>query len=137
MHKYHIFANDTQFIKAASLPGHEDWIKTLAFQEDVAGPNSLTLASGSHDATIRLWNIEKYTRKQPEPKGQSESPLVDELLEKIEVEYGHLGEKEENGGQLSMKRHILTVEELNGRYACYFSLRIVHSNWLEAHNNSQ
>jgi len=65
------------------------------------------LASGSQDATIRLWNIE---RRQKFLKNAAED-LVDEILDNFEASLGNLGENEEGGRQISLKHHILTVKD--------------------------
>ena len=46
------------FDHAASLPGHEGWIRALAISRERIGPGSdLLLASASQDKYIRLWRI--------------------------------------------------------------------------------
>lgn len=79
----------------------------MAFQSDVAGPNILTLASASQDGTIRLWNIEKYTKSSA---SVNSSVLSDELLDTFEAALGDVAEGEEGGRQISLKRHIITVK---------------------------
>ncbi len=65
------------------------------------------LASGSQDATIRLWNIE---RRRKILKNAAED-LVDEILDNFEASLGNLGENEEGGRQISLKHHIMTVKD--------------------------
>lgn len=105
-----------QFFRAASLPGHEDWVKCLAFQHDIAGPSVLTLASGSQDSTIRLWNIERLVKEKTTSTGQEGGGLSDELLDSFEASLGDLAEGEEGGRQISMKRHIVTVGSKDGGF---------------------
>ena len=62
---------DSKFVSAATLPGHEDWVKCLAFKPTDAEHDSLILASGSQDATIRLWNIEPFSRSSLGASGSS------------------------------------------------------------------
>lgn len=88
----------------ASLPGHEDWIKCLAFHSPRAEADPLILASGSQDATIRLWNIEPL-KFDPTARGD------DELLDSFEASLGDTGEGEEGGKQISLKRHIVSVRD--------------------------
>ncbi len=77
-----------QFTKAASLSGHEDWVKCLAFQSGVAGPDTLTLASGSQDGTVRLWNIERLVKKSISTSARADgSVLDDELLDNFEASF--------------------------------------------------
>ena len=96
-----------QFMHAATLSGHEDWVRSLAFREPVGGHPSI-LASGSQDATIRLWTIEQWQK-------ESLTTLSDELLDAFEASLGDLGENEEGGKQISLKRHIMTVRSNQGR----------------------
>lgn len=109
------------------MPGHEDWVKSLAFQDNVAGPSTLTLASGSQDNTIRLWNIEKLVKDKPVPSGQEGDVLSDELLDSFEAALGDLGEGEEGGRQISMKRHVLTVGSENGMYVLVYVFHMIES----------
>lgn len=90
---------------SATLTGHEDWIRSLAFNDPQTENSPLVLASGSQDATIRLWNIEP--RKERYTNNATTS--VDELLDNFEASLGDLGENEEGGRQISLKHHIITV----------------------------
>ncbi|KAL5487931.1 ELP2_1 [Sanghuangporus weigelae] len=109
-----IFARSEEtFVRAASLPGHEDWVKSLAFQYDIASPSTLTLASGSQDGTIRLWNIEPVAKKLLSMDQQS-NILTDDLLDSFEASLGDFGEGEEGGRQISMKRHVFATKSKDG-----------------------
>ncbi|KAJ7507735.1 WD40-repeat-containing domain protein [Mycena galericulata] len=92
------------FVRSAVLAGHEDWVRSLAI------PSSL--ASGSQDATIRLWQIEAFTRYNDSASVEDRPPdaLSDDLLDAFEASLGELAEAEEGGRQISLKRHILTVK---------------------------
>ncbi|KAL0949764.1 hypothetical protein HGRIS_009803 [Hohenbuehelia grisea] len=112
----HIFTrSESLFVKATTLPGHEDWVRALAFNVDHS--DVLVLASGSQDATIRLWNIEPLATQSKRPI-QSNTPkievspdfLSDELLDAFEASLGDLAEGEEGGRQISLKRHMITVK---------------------------
>jgi len=92
-----------QFVPAASLPGHEDWVKCLAFQPPRSNGDPLILASGSQDATIRLWNIEPL-------KLESAIEGDDDLLDAFEASLGDMGEGE-GGRQISLKRHLVSVKD--------------------------
>lgn len=51
-----------QFRKRASLGGHTDWIRCLAFSppiSDSSGTNHLLLASGAQDGYVRLWRVKR------------------------------------------------------------------------------
>ncbi|AMD18676.1 HBL226Wp [Eremothecium sinecaudum] len=53
---------------SASLEGHEDWVKSLAFRTN--GVHDITLASASQDRYIRLWNIKINEKIEPEEPGK-------------------------------------------------------------------
>jgi WD40 repeat protein len=99
-------------VNSAILSGHEDWVRSLAFQLPIASEDPLVLASGSQDATIRLWNIKAFTK---DDSGLSEGALSDNLLDTFEASVGDLTDAEEGGRQISLKRHILTIKS-EGRY---------------------
>jgi elongator complex protein 2 len=101
--------NTLQFVHAAVLSGHEDWVRSLDFLE-VAGEPSLILASGSQDATIRLWTVAPWPKPASTHQGNSSETLSDELLDAFEASLGDLGEDKEGGRQISLKRHTLTVK---------------------------
>jgi elongator complex protein 2 len=94
------------------LSGHEDWIRSLAFKHPTTDDVPLVLASGSQDATIRLWNIERRKKILT----NSAEDLVDELLDNFESSLGDLGENEEGGKQISLKHHIITVKAKSERF---------------------
>jgi WD40 repeat protein len=105
---------DPKFVHAAMLSGHEDWVRSLAFLDPPADGQPLILASASQDATIRLWTIEPWVTEMPNLNRPTET-LSDELLDAFEASLGDLGDGEEGGRQISLKRHILTVKESQGR----------------------
>ncbi|KAE9410421.1 WD40 repeat-like protein [Gymnopus androsaceus JB14] len=95
--------SEAVFVQSAVLGGHEDWVRGLSFcAPEVDGP--LILASGSQDATIRLWNIEAFK------KGSVSEGISDDLLDAFEESLGDFGDAEEGGRQISLKRHILSVK---------------------------
>ncbi|KAF8165405.1 WD40 repeat-like protein [Crassisporium funariophilum] len=104
-----VCSEDT-FVYSATLAGHEDWIRSLAFHQSPDGEQSLVLASGSQDATIRLWKIEPWKKSVTTTKPGLPQELSDELLDNFEASLGEIGESEEGGRQISLKRHILTVK---------------------------
>jgi len=74
------------------------------------------LASGSQDATIRLWKIEAFTRyKNSSVVARPSDALSDDLLDAFEASLGELADAEEGGRQISLKRHILTVKSDQAR----------------------
>ena len=104
-----------QFVPSLSLAGHEDWVKSLVFRAPENAGDALVLASGSQDATIRLWNIEPHARKQALTTSASVDPLSDDLLDAFEASLGDLDDSEEGGRQISLKRHMLSVKTPTGR----------------------
>ncbi|KDQ29067.1 hypothetical protein PLEOSDRAFT_1063820 [Pleurotus ostreatus PC15] len=113
------------FLPSLTLSGHEDWIRSLEFYTDKE--DTLILASGSQDATIRLWNIAPIlkapAREDPPdaPVLSSTDPLSDELLDAFEASLGEVGEAEEGGRQISLKRHVFSVKS-EGNVAQQYSL---------------
>ncbi|KAG6855130.1 hypothetical protein C0991_006059 [Blastosporella zonata] len=127
--KIHIWArSDHLFVHASILAGHEDWVKTLEFQCPTSEGQPLILASGSQDATIRLWNIEPWSRPSTAPRKDQPDGLSDELLDAFEASLGEVGDGEEGGRQISLKRHILTVKNDQGssqQYSITFDALLV------------
>ncbi|KAK3906423.1 WD40-repeat-containing domain protein [Staphylotrichum tortipilum] len=55
-------ATGADFTLQATLPGHENWIRSLDFVREKADPGSdLLLASASQDKYVRLWRIHEGT----------------------------------------------------------------------------
>lgn len=107
-----------QFVRSAVLSGHEDWIRSLAFRVPPykVDHEPLILASGSQDGTIRLWNIEPFSKDTPkrvqnQADTYADELLSDELLDDFEASLGDLTDAEEGGRQISLKRHVLTVKD--------------------------
>jgi elongator complex protein 2 len=98
-------------MEAAVLPGHEDWVKALAFCSAGDDPNQepLTLASGSQDGTIRLWTITPANEEAP----PAANVLDDQLLDAFEAALGDMT-NEEHGKQVSMKQHLIKVTDEAG-----------------------
>ncbi|KZV75438.1 WD40 repeat-like protein [Peniophora sp. CONT] len=107
-----------QFVHATSLPGHEDWIRALAFLPPTAPSTPLILASGSQDATIRLWNIEPLAAAKTESNANA-----DELLDAFEASLGETGERDEGGRQITLKRHIVRTGD--AQYSITFDALLV------------
>ncbi|TEB30200.1 WD40 repeat-like protein [Coprinellus micaceus] len=100
--------SEDTFVHGATLAGHEDWIRALDFHQS-GGKHPLVLASGSQDGTIRLWNIDPLSLTPA-----SQESTEDDLLDAFEASLGEVGEGEEGGKQISLKRHILTVKSSAG-----------------------
>ncbi|KDR83805.1 hypothetical protein GALMADRAFT_236196 [Galerina marginata CBS 339.88] len=102
--------SDEQFVQSATLAGHEDWIRSLAFKHSETDDQPLILASGSQDATIRLWNIEPWKKGTSSTQEAVFSQPIDQLLDDFEASLGDVGESEEGGRQISLKHHVMTVK---------------------------
>jgi elongator complex protein 2 len=105
-------SQDTQFHLAATLTGHEGWIRALAFTRETSDPDSdLLLASASQDKYIRLWRLH-----QGEELPTASSALNDPAL----------------GGlvkSLSNKAHWL--ESAKSKYSITFeALLLGHEDWI-------
>ncbi|VDC06903.1 unnamed protein product [Peniophora sp. CBMAI 1063] len=107
-----------QFVHSTSLPGHEDWIRALSFLSPTSPTAPLILASGSQDATIRLWNIEPLSATKVEAHATS-----DELLDAFEASLGETGERDEGGRQITLKRHIVRAGDT--QYSITFDALLV------------
>jgi elongator complex protein 2 len=106
-------------VRSAVLSGHEDWVRSLAFRVPISDVDPLILASGSQDGTIRLWNVETFSKDNKvsliQPSNPVEEPLSDDFLDAFEASLGDLADAEEGGRQISLKRHILTVKGDQGK----------------------
>ncbi|KAI0069052.1 WD40 repeat-like protein [Artomyces pyxidatus] len=101
--------SEVMFLPSATMHGHDDWVRSLAFCHPTSSSDPLILASGSQDATIRLWNIEHAQRS-----GGPTGGLSDDLFDAFEASLGDLTENDEGGRQISLKHHILTVKGDDG-----------------------
>ncbi|EJF62930.1 WD40 repeat-like protein [Dichomitus squalens LYAD-421 SS1] len=105
--------SEDNFVSAAALPGHEDWVKCLAFKPPGSDAGPLVLSSGSQDATVRLWNIEPFSQTALSAS-ESTSGETDDLLDAFEASLVNLEDAEDGGRSISLKRHILTVKSAPG-----------------------
>ncbi|KAF8138550.1 WD40-repeat-containing domain protein [Boletus edulis] len=111
--------SDSNFVRSVALPGHEDWVRALAFcaptpSVGIPANEQLILASGSQDGSIRLWNIsalgDPQVEKHQGDENASTGSLSDDLLDAFEASLVDPAEGEEGGRQISLKRHIITVK---------------------------
>ncbi|KAF5369818.1 hypothetical protein D9758_001112 [Tetrapyrgos nigripes] len=102
----------SSFVRSSVLSGHEDWVRGLDFRPS-SDSEVLVLASGSQDATIRLWNIESYKKESLVQTDASKGPLSDDLLDAFEESLGEFAD-DEGGRQISLKRHIMSIKTSNG-----------------------
>ncbi|KZW03964.1 WD40 repeat-like protein [Exidia glandulosa HHB12029] len=104
----------SDFTHALSLPGHDDWVRSLSFSHSI-NPHgqTLSLASGSQDGTIRLWQFASASTK---PQTGLED-AADDLLDAFEASLDEVGD--EGGRQISLKRHTLGVKAADGSTKTY------------------
>lgn len=109
--------SENLFVRSATLPGHEDWVRALAFRsplssDGAANDDPLVLASGSQDGTIRLWNIEPLVKSASSTNDHhvNDSGSTDELLDAFEASLADPTEGEEGGRQITLKRHIISIK---------------------------
>jgi elongator complex protein 2 len=105
-------SKDFHFNLAATLTGHEGWIRALDFTRETADPDSdLLLASASQDKYIRLWRVHRG-----EGLPAASTALNDPAL-------GVLGKS------LSNKAH--RIESPNSKYSITFeALLLGHEDWI-------
>ncbi|KAH7132475.1 elongator protein 2 [Dendryphion nanum] len=105
-------SKDTQFHLAATLTGHEGWIRALSFTREKDSVNSdLLLASASQDKYIRLWRVHRG----------EELPAVSSALN--DPALGVLGKS------LSNKAH--RIESELSKYSITFeALLLGHEDWI-------
>lgn len=104
------------FVFRASLSGHEDWVRSLAFaHEDPHRPrdSDLLLASSSQDRYIRLWRVHAGEALPPAAAATGESKT-----------YGF-------GLRLSNKAHMLRLPESSRVWSLTFeALLMGHEDWV-------
>ena len=102
------------FVFQASLSGHEDWVRSLAFAlEDPhrSGDSDLLLASASQDRYIRLWRVHAGEALPPAAAGGNKA-------------YGL-------GPRLSNKAHMLRLPESSHVWSLTFeALLMGHDDWV-------
>ncbi|KAL4081815.1 WD40-repeat-containing domain protein [Scleroderma yunnanense] len=109
--------SENLFVRSATLPGHEDWVRALAFRFSSSPHGNtendyLVLASGSQDGSIRLWNIDILVKPQAGSGDHNSSgtSLADALLDAFEASLADPTEGEEGGRQITLKRHVISVK---------------------------
>lgn len=79
-----------KYVPTAVLIGHEDWVVALDFMKEDSG--DMLLASGSKDASVRLW---KFTTQKGGKEKQDTDQKVDDILKLKSVTFQVPADKEE------------------------------------------
>jgi elongator complex protein 2 len=105
-------SQSSQFQVAATLTGHEGWVRSLAFTRETTDDNNdLVLASASQDKYIRLWRIHRG----------DELPVASSALN--DPALGGMGRS------LSNKAH--WIESSTSKYSITFeALLLGHEDWI-------
>ncbi|KAJ3375729.1 hypothetical protein GGF31_002933 [Allomyces arbusculus] len=128
---------DGQFVKAVSLPGHENWVSTLAFTTitpDRARPDlgfqvgDVLLASGAQDKYIRLWRLTTHADALHNSKSSpSAKPSGD--MDELEAMMAAL---QQDGGALSTKAHVVALPNGYSMGVFLDSVLMGHEDWVNA-----
>ncbi|KNE58529.1 hypothetical protein AMAG_04096 [Allomyces macrogynus ATCC 38327] len=117
---------DGQFVKAVSLPGHENWISTLAFTTvtpDRARPDlgfqvgDVLLASGAQDKYIRLWRLTTHADALHNSKSSPSAKPNEDM---------------DDGGALSTKAHVVALPNGHSMGVFLDSVLMGHEDWVNA-----
>lgn len=132
-------AQQVEFQHKLSLEGHDDWVKSLDLchtytaagtEHDV---DTVMLASGSQDSSVRLWKIAPTTHQhapssQPAQAGSSIDDDFEQMVSKIE------SDRSTKAGEISTRAHPFSIERADGSvqsWAITFDALLVgHDNWV-------
>ncbi|KAJ9475777.1 Elongator complex protein 2 [Pseudozyma hubeiensis] len=124
-----------------SLEGHEDWVKSLDLcntfisNDDGQSINTVMLASGSQDSSVRLWKIaptshldDATSSRQAQAPAQTRDDDFEKMVAKIE------SDRSNKAGELSTRAHPFAVTLADGTeqtWAITFDALLVgHDNWV-------
>lgn len=133
-------SSSPQFEHKLSLEGHEDWIKsidlcnTCTAADSHDNVDSIMLASGSQDASVRLWKIAPTTTEN-EGQSSSQAPSsskgqddFEQMVSKIE------SDRSTKAGEISTRAQPFSVTAADGgaqTWAVTFDALLVgHDNWV-------
>ncbi|EST08140.2 Cytidyltransferase-like domain protein [Kalmanozyma brasiliensis GHG001] len=132
-------AHRLKFQHKLSLEGHEDWVKSLDLcntfveTDDVHRNQSILLASGSQDASVRLWKISPADKdaspsSQQSPSSSKTDDDFEQMVSKIE------SDRSSKAGEISTRAHPFCVERADGSqqsWSITFDAMLVgHDNWV-------
>ncbi|CAO1613491.1 unnamed protein product [Parajaminaea phylloscopi] len=132
------------FVKALTLGGHDDWVRSLDFstsfpsQTSQDGPSSggqLTLASGSQDASIRLWRIRSASSGDTgvtptQQSGRDTADAFEKLAKQVEDEAGQQNNVGPGASTFATRTHLIDCAE-DGSWALTFDALLTgHEGWV-------
>lgn len=134
-------AGQEAFRKVLTLPGHDDWVRSLDFSTAFSYPENasdvtsdaaskqLVLASGSQDGSVRLWRIKAHTEHDSKKEGGGAgADAFDRLAKQVEDEASQQGGQ--TGASLSNKTHVIESEK-GGAWAVTFDALLTgHESWV-------
>ncbi|KAJ1021089.1 hypothetical protein NDA16_003875 [Ustilago loliicola] len=129
----------SEFQHKLSLEGHEDWVKSLDLCTTFTAADSdhnvdtVMLASGSQDASVRLWKIAlaqqgQTSTTQPSQTASSKEDDFEQMVSKIE------SDRSTKAGEISTRAHPFSVtcqDRANQTWDITFDALLVgHDNWV-------
>ena len=132
-------ARHCHFEYKLSLEGHEDWVKSLDLCNTSAVVDAeqvdatLMLASGSQDASVRLWKIAPIAQDDSQPSSHirtapDKEDDFEQMVTKIE------SERSSKAGEISTRAQHFSLQRADGsvqKWAITFdALLLGHDNWI-------
>jgi elongator complex protein 2 len=120
IHLYTGIDGGNKFVRAASLQGHEDWIRFVSFVDTDNG--DVLLASSSQDKRIRLWRVSPV--KSSDGAETKLDPAA--LLAKLNL-------AEDGNLSMSQHAHVINLGEKFGRFTVLLeSVILGHEEWVNS-----
>ncbi|TKY88405.1 hypothetical protein EX895_002757 [Sporisorium graminicola] len=132
-------ANQLEFQQKLSLEGHEDWVKSLDLcntftaADEQQQDDTVMLASGSQDSSVRLWKIApadpaEATTSSKQARASPTDDDFEQMVAKIE------SDRDTKAGEISNRAHPFDIERADGTkqtWAITFDALLVgHDNWV-------
>lgn len=131
------------FVKALTLPGHDDWVRSLDFSAPFPltgssdGGSQFNLASAGQDGSVRLWRLrpsssasvsnETTTSAKTSQAACSQSDAFDLLAKQVEDEASQ--QHDSTGSYLSNKTHL--IETRGAIWSINFDALLTgHESWV-------
>lgn len=134
-------AHQLEFQHKLSLEGHEDWVKSLdlcntfTIADDRERVATVMLATGSQDASVRLWKLAPISQNEPTSSTQqlrSSSPTQDDDFEQMVAKIE--SDRSTKAGEISTRAHPFFLTCADGTqqsWAITFDALLVgHDNWV-------